>query len=434
MLNRSIPPPTVLTDSIKVPHADLMYLPNGAKLLVVNEGEEDVCRVDLVFNAGSRYQQKNLQARAALTLLPEGTENHTSKQISEYFDFYGSFLNISVDKDFARITLSSLIKHLGSTLEMLSEVVKHPIYPERELQQWCKRGKQELMVELEKTSTLASQAFFRNVFGEQHPYGAFAIPDDYDNVQQQIIQDFHASFIGSNNLSIILSGKVGAAEIDLVVKHFGASKWGANPMEILNGIDKAKPGLSKTFVEKPNAVQTAIRIGRELFNRSHPDYPGMLVLNTILGGYFGSRLMRNIREEKGYTYGINSFIAPFRDSGLFMISTEVGSAYTEQTLKEIYFEVHRLTTEQVSNDELLLVKSYLIGEILRNFNGAFTIADSIISLLYYNELEYSYYDNLLNTIKTITPKKIAEIANKWFQSNVLIECIAGSVKPNKSEF
>ena len=357
MLDRTIAPPTVLTDSITIPRADLTNLPNGVKLLVINEGEEDVCRVDMVFNAGSRYQKKNLQARAALTLLTEGTENHTSKQISEYFDFYGAFLNISVDKDFARITLSSLGKHLGNTLEMLSEVIKQPIYPERELQQWCKRGRQELMVELEKTSTLANQAFFRNVFGEQHPYGVFATPDDYNNVQQQILKDFHTSFIGSNNLTIILSGKVGAPEIDLLIKHFGSSKWGANSIEVLNEIAKSKPDLSKAFVEKPNAVQTAIRIGRELFHRSHPDYPGMLVLNTILGGYFGSRLMRNIREEKGYTYGINSFIAPFRDSGLFMISTEVGAAYTEQTLKEIYYEINRLITEPVSHDELLLVKS-----------------------------------------------------------------------------
>ncbi|HNV80696.1 MAG TPA: pitrilysin family protein [Tenuifilaceae bacterium] len=426
MINRTIPSPVSMPQELHFTKADVHTLSNGIKLLVINKGDEEVCRIDLVFHAGSRYQQVNLQANAALMLMPEGTTNNTSKQISEHFDFYGSFLNIDVDKDYATLSLSSLIKHFPNCIEMLGEIVRTPVYPDKELILWSQRGKHKLLVELEKTSTLAGRAFFGTLFGKTHPYGAMASPDDYDIIAQPQLRSFHSSRIGSNFLIIILSGKIGEHEIALVEKCFGNLTKGNDMSPIPNGIAVDASGRGKVFVEKPNAVQSAIRVGRILFPRTHPDYPAFLILNTILGGYFGSRLMRNIREDKGFTYGINSFLAPFRHSGVFAIATEVGAAYTEPTLKEIYSEMKRLRNEPIADDELLLVKSYLMGEILRNFNGAFPMANSIIKLLYYNELDYSFYDNLFKTIRTITSDRLMEMANKWLIEEEMLECVAGS--------
>lgn len=429
MINRTIPPDIRLTEHIDFPTPQPIVLSNSSKLLIVNEGDVDVCRIDLIFDAGSRYQKQKLEASASISMLPEGTKIRTSQQISEYFDFWGSFINIGVDKDFARITAYSLTKHLQQTLEMLEEIVKQPTFPASELEVWCRRGKQSLTVEMDKTSTLARMEFFKSIYGLEHPYGAFALPTDYDAIQTNKLQDFYSTFLGSSGATIVLSGKISESHIKLVEKYFGNYSWGRSGNREIFEISSEGRSGGNFFVSKPEAVQSAIRVGRELFKRSHPDYPDMMVLNTILGGYFGSRLMKNIREEKGYTYGIGSYVIAFRDSGAFAISTEVGSQYTSQTLDEIAKEIKKLRQELVSNEELSLVRSYLMGEALRSFNGPFATADNIIGLLNFNQLDYNFYNKLFHSIKTITPQRIIELANKWLDDDTLVKCVAGSVNP-----
>lgn len=429
MLNRNIAPATQLTESINIPQAKLSTLTNGSRLLLINEGDVDVCRIDLIFDAGSRYQKNKLEATAALSLLVEGTSKYTSQQISEHFDFYGSFISVNADKDFAKVTAYSLNKHLPKTLGMLEEIVKGPSYPKSELKVWSQRGKQNLTVELDKTSTLSRMEFFKNIFGIDHPYGIFALPNDYDKIDKENLKNFHSSRLGSADATIVLSGKINDEHIKLVHKHFGNSPWGATSLSETKDIEMNAPQSGQYFVSKPNAVQSAIKVGRELFKRSHPDYPDMTIVNTILGGYFGSRLMKNIREDKGYTYGIGSYIATFRDSGFLAISTEVGAQYTQQTLVEIRREIERLKNELVSADELSLVRSYLMGEVLRSFNGPFAVSDNIIGLLNFNDLDYGFFQNVIHSIKSITPKRIMELSNKWLDSDTLVECVAGSENP-----
>ncbi len=282
---------------------------------------------------------------------------------------------------------------------------------------------------MDKTSTLSRIEFFKNIFGSEHPYGNFALPHDYDKIDRENLKNFHALRLGSYGTTIVLSGKVNDEHINLIEKHFGNSTWGSTSINEIQEIEIGYPSSGQFYVSKPNAAQSAIKVGRELFKRSHPDYPDMMVVNTILGGYFGSRLMKNIREEKGYTYGIGSYLATLRDSGFFLIATEVGSDYTKQTLTEIRLEIERLRTEPVSDDELTLVRSYLMGDVLRSFNGPFAVSDNIISLLNFNQLDYDFYQRVIHSIKTITPSRIKELSNKWLDSKTLVECVAGSENP-----
>jgi predicted Zn-dependent peptidase len=241
--------------------------------------------------------------------------------------------------------------------------------------------------------------------------------------------NYHKSHIGSQGATIILSGKLSDVEINAVTKHFGETIWGRSNVNRSNSLSDAELGSKQVFVPKQGALQSAVRMGRELFNRSHPDYPDLTVANTILGGYFGSRLMKNIREEKGYTYGIGSYLLTFRDSGAFVISTEVGAGYTQQTLHEIRNELNRLISEPVPEDELDRVRSYLLGEALRSLNGPFAIADNIMSLHNFNNLDYDFYNRLMTSIRTITPQRIMEVAAKWLSPDLLVECVAGADNP-----
>ncbi|MDX9847157.1 MAG: pitrilysin family protein [Tenuifilaceae bacterium] len=429
MINRTIAPPIHITEGINIPHPSIYNFSNGTTLLVVDSGDVDVCRVDIVFNAGSQYQSKKLVASATMSLMSEGTAKHSSQEISEYFDFWGSFISISADKDFAKATAYSLTKYLPQTLQMLEEVIKSPTFPNAELDVWKRRGKQSLTVELDKPSTLARMEFFKTIYGLNHPYGSYALPNDYELLEQNELAGFHQSTLGSQGATILLSGKISDDQIKLVQKHFGDYGWGTSTQRNTETYVGARATGGNVFVQKDGAVQSAVRVGRVLFNRSHPDYPDLAIVNAILGGYFGSRLMKNIREEKGFTYGIGSYLLTFRDSGALVIATEVGSGYTKQTLQEIKNEIYRLQTEPVQLDELTRVRSYLMGEALRSFNGPFAIADNMLSLLYYNNLDFEFYNRVVDSIKRVSPDRIMELAQKWFNYNDMVECVAGAENP-----
>lgn len=426
-IDRTVQPQRVAVSSIKIPTPDIIDLNNGFKVLVINAGSQDLARVEVIFMAGTRYQPKSLVANAAISLLSEGTTSRTSQQIAEELDFYGSFLEPSFSRDFASVTFYTIGKHFYRSLDVFADIITNPNYPQNELELFCKKGKQSLLVDLEKVSTLSRQRFFSALFGSNHPYGSFAIPNDYDGLTQTDISQFRNRYHKASNGLIVIAGKVDAKQVDFILNGFN------NPIfEQCGEIELGLPSFTTTdyrvFSYKKDAVQAALRIGRVLPKRNHPDMPGLVVLNTILGGYFGSRLMRNIREEKGYTYGISSFIIPMAELSVLVVSTEVGSAFAENTVDEVFKEMLKLQSEPVSNDELELVRGYMTGQILRTFDGPFAIADSLASLFQFNNLDFGYIDNLIKTINEITPSQLLELAKKYLDVESMVVSIAGSQK------
>ncbi|HRR12096.1 MAG TPA: pitrilysin family protein, partial [Tenuifilum sp.] len=351
--------------------------------------------------------------------------SRTSQQIAEELDFYGSFLEPSFSRDFASVTFYTIGKHFYRSLDVLADILTNPTYPQHELELFCKKGKQSLLVDLEKVSTLSRQRFFSALFGSNHPYGSFATPNDYDVLSQTDLVQFRNRYHKASNGLIVIAGKVDAKQVDFLVNGFN------NPIfEQCDDIELGLPSFTTTdyrvFSYKKDAVQAALRIGRVLPKRNHPDMPGLVVLNTILGGYFGSRLMRNIREDKGFTYGISSFIIPMAELSALVVSTEVGSAFTEKTVDEVFKEMIKLQTEPVSNDELELVRGYMTGQVLRTFDGPFAIADSLASLFQYNNLDFEYINNLIRTINEITPTQLLGLAKKYLDVDRMVVSIAGS--------
>jgi len=424
-IDRTVQPQRVAVSQIKIPTPEIIDLDNGFKALAINAGSQDLARVEIIFRAGTRYQHKSLVANAAISLLSEGTTSRTSQQIAEELDFYGSFLEPSFSRDFASVTFYTIGKHFYRSLDVLADILTNPTYPQHELELFCKKGKQSLLVDLEKVSTLSRQRFFSALFGSNHPYGSFATPNDYDVLSQTVLVQFRNRYHKASNGLIVIAGKVDAKQVDFLVNGFN------NPIfEQCDDIELGLPSFTTTdyrvFSYKKDAVQAALRIGRVLPKRNHPDMPGLVVLNTILGGYFGSRLMRNIREDKGFTYGISSFIIPMAELSALVVSTEVGSAFTEKTVDEVFKEMIKLQTEPVSNDELELVRGYMTGQVLRTFDGPFAIADSLASLFQYNNLDFEYINNLIRTINEITPTQLLGLAKKYLDVDRMVVSIAGS--------
>ncbi len=430
MLDRTKAPEKKTTGKITIPQAQQIRLANGTQLIVVNAGTQDVAKIEIIFDAGTRYQNQSLSARGAISLLSEGTKTRTSQQIAEQFDFYGSFPEHSFDRDFASLTLYSTNKFLKQSLGVLGDMIYNPIYPEHELDIFKKKGKQALIVELEKVVTVARQNFFSTLFSNKHPYGAYATPDDFDLLQRNFIADFHDNYHSSSNCLIILSGKISDKEIKVVEEILGRTSYGKRPENSKQILTPTLQTPQKVFSYKNDVLQSAIRVGKQMIKRNHIDFPKFMVLNTILGGYFGSRLMRNIREEKGYTYGISSTILPFKETSVFVIGTEVGANFTKDTLSEIYKEIDLLCTQKVPDAELDLVKSHLIGEVLRTFDGPFAIADSIASLYEYNDLDFSYFERTIDTINSVSSTELLDVANKYLGQKDFIESVAGKLETN----
>ncbi|HRX31433.1 MAG TPA: pitrilysin family protein [Tenuifilaceae bacterium] len=426
-LNRKIQPPQKAIDSVEIPNPLMENLPNGLKIAFLNSGDQDIVKLELIFRAGTRYQQKPIVAKASISQLIEGTASKSSKDISEFLDFTGSFIEFSNDRDFASVSTLTTNKHLKPILELLVEMLEQPTFPQSELDVYKKRGKQNLLVELEKVSTVARMNFFKKMFGENHPYGTYAIPSDYDLLNRDDIYSFHKAFHDISNAFLVVTGKLSDTEIDAIKNAFAQisskHKVALSPINIANN----KQSDKRIFSLKKDATQTAIRMGMPTIKRNHPDFIGLSVLNTILGGYFGSRLMQNIREEKGYTYGIYSTILPFEEVTVFLIASEVGKNFANQTITEIYNEIEKLKTSAITDNELNLVKNYLLGEILRTFDGPLALADSLSSLYQYNNFEIEFFEKTINTVNTITPKILQDIANKYLNTDNIVESIAGII-------
>lgn len=398
---------------------------NGVPVYYINAGSQDVLKVELIFKAGFVQQQQALIAATTSNLLDEGTVNRTAVQIADGVDYYGAFLETSVAHETATVSLFTLKKHLNKLLPVLEDVIKNAIFPEEELELNLQNKKQKYLVNKQKVSAQARKKFSEMLFGSTHPFGYYIKEEDFDKVKKPLLEEFYKKYYHSGNVMILISGKVDEAVLKEVNKVFGKNVWKEKENRfVLPKYIFSAPEEKRITIEKSDALQSAIRIGRLLVNKKHPDYFALQVLNTVLGGYFGSRLMSNIREDKGYTYGIGSGIVSFQSAGYFFISTEVGVDVCSAAVDEIYKEIKRLREERISESELQLVRNYMLGTFLSSIDGPFALADRFKGIEFYG-LDYSYYDNYIQTIKTVSSSALMDLANNYLQEKDLLELVVG---------
>jgi zinc protease len=424
-LDRTTQPEIKTIDKVALLKPTLHTLDNDVPLYTFNAGTQDVARIECVFNAGTWYQEKKLTAYSAVKMLKEGTKGHSASEIAEIFDSCGAYIGTEAEKDYTYVSLYSLNKHLDTLLPVLAAMLREPVFPQHELSVLLANAKQEQMVSMERVSYLARIKFAEQLFGKQHPYGQSAALEDYDCVIREDIAAYHQRFYHPGNLRIILSGKIDDSTITLINKYLGDKTWAQGEKAVIIPTEIPANKEKKILIKKENVLQSGIRIGKVVFNKSDADYFGLSILNTVLGGYFGSRLMTNIREDKGYTYGINAGILSLRNSGFMYIASEVGADVREAAISEVYKEMELLRNELVAEDELSLVKNYLTGSFLRSIDGPFALADRFIGTLDYGIDFNEYYDRYLQTIKDITPQYLQELANKYFEKDSFFETIAG---------
>lgn len=421
---KRIQPPVYPVGEMIIPEVSSYKLDNEVPVYLIESGTEEVVRIEFTFHAGQIKDQIPLLSTTCNAMLSEGSKNYTSEELHKQLDYYGAFLHMSVEKDRAGIVMFSLNKHIDKIIELSHEILIRPVFPEPELNALLKKRLQWFRINKEKVQNLANDQFFESIFGKLHPYGRQVVENDFSAITVASLADFHSKYYTPDKMAIIMSGKIPEQSIALINKHFGNLSTG----EIFNDIKPGKPmGLEtkKNLVKKPGSVQSAVRIGSATINKRHPDYLSLKVLDSVLGGYFGSRLMRNIREEKGYTYGIRSSVTSLELSGYKVISTEVGSKNCRNAINEIYKEIQLLQKEFVEEEELKVVRNYMAGELLRMFDGPFSTAETFKSAWEFG-LDNNYFIRFAEKIKTITPDEIKSMALTYYSVDELYEVIAGS--------
>ncbi|MCY7358486.1 MAG: insulinase family protein [Rudanella sp.] len=423
-LDRSQSPPFQAITEVRLPAMQSAMLANGLPIHWIGVPQQPVMRIECIFNAGVWYENGQPGAAFfAMKMLAEGTTQRSSAQISEYIDRYGAFLELNSGPDRASLVIYCLTRHLPSVLPLLKELLTESTFPQKELDDLRNITLQNLRVNAEKNAYVAGVLFRQNLFGKEHPYGRSQQPELVEQITRQTVVDYFDKAIRNRPFQILLAGQVGELEIGLIDKYLGALTI-LEPV-VNNGISfSAALPESVILAEKTESLQSSIRIGRRLFTRHHPDFFPMLLTNEVLGGYFGSRLMRNIREEKGFTYGISSNMVSFRNDGYFLIGTDVKKEFTQQTLDEIRKEIHILQTQPVPADELETVRNFMAGEFVGSLNTPFEIADRYKTILL-DGLPADFLTIYVANLRAVSSEAIQQMAKTYLSDELLSEVVVG---------
>jgi zinc protease len=397
-------------------------LDNGVPVYSINAGSQEVTMIELVFYAGNSYEDQNILAGTANHLLKNGTSKRTAFEINDHFEYYGAYLNRNCYNETANITLHCLNKHLENVLPVVEELITDAVFPEEELAIYKQNQIQRLKVSLQKCDFVANRFIDEYLYGFNHPYGRYTSINEFNALEREKIVDFYNHYYRNGKCLIFVAGKLPDNIFQLLNKVFGHLPL--NKFDVADKSFEVTPATEKKYriINDEKGVQGAIRIARPFPNRHHPDFIKSQVLNNLFGGFFGSRLMGNIREDKGYTYGIHSYFQNHVQQSAWMVSTEAGRDVCEATVKEVYNEMQELREELVDEDELSLVRNYMMGSILGDLDGPFQIIARWKNYIL-NGLTEDYFYTSINTIKSITAEEIKELAEKYLKPEDFYELV-----------
>jgi len=407
MPNRTIQPELVAIDAIDFIAPKKYDLSSSVPLYHMKEVPSETSRFDLYFDAGNCRGEKGIPGFTNGLLL-SGTPSKSSVDIQEEINSLGGFMETGVSVENATVSIYCLRENLEKILITITDAIQHVDFNEDEIKELCADRKQKWRIDQEKVATKAREEFRAKLFASNAQYATNLTEEDFDNVNQADLKAFHAQHYLKGLTKVVIVGNFEEEKIMKFAEYFQpflADEIGEFDANIEN-----ECGVQT--IEKPGALQTAIRAGRMLFNKNHPDYLDFLFVNTILGDYFGSRLMTNIREDKGYTYGIGSMIAELDGTGYFLMATEVGKQVRDETLNEIQHELARLQTELVPENEMQLVRNYMLGQLLKSADGAYAMTDLFLSAEVHGK-SLEFYNEAIQAIHAITPERVQELAKKY---------------------
>lgn len=405
---------------ISLPAFEVYKLTNGVEVYALNQGSQEIIKFDIVFRGGRLLEHKKLVSKFTASLLREGCPSMGSVELANFFDFHGAALRVASNLDFVYLSLSCLSKHFETLLPLLAELLLEPTFEQKELDKLKKSTSQKLIQDLSKNDLVSYRVFTEALFGKDHPYGYNSTHEDIAAIQKEDLIQYHKNAFGLGNAFMVLGGRFSESIITKIDQYLGAFA-SISPLPQYE-VPINSLSLEPITVYTKNEFQASIKIGKRLFNRQDVDYPVFFFLNTLFGGYFGSRLMASIREKHGYTYNVFSVYDHLIYDGYFYIGTEVGLEYLEPTLKEIEKQIDLICSQKPKPSEMKMVKNYLVGNFLNLIDGPLNSASLIKSLVLDHTLD-GHFERFIDQILTISAQDVLNCAQKYLDKETFMTTI-----------
>lgn len=428
--DRSKPPELGPPPKVSLPPITTRQLPNGLKLMVVEQHELPLADFVLLVGSGSTADPASKPGIANLlsAMLREGTTTRKSLEIADQIAFLGIRLSPTSSWESSTLSLHTPTAQLDSALALFADVALHPSFPANEFERVRKTQLTELLQLRDQGAAIASIAFPAIIYGSAHPYGAPAQGTEASvkALTTGDLQSYYQANFRPNNATLIVVGDVTPAQVEQKINALFGS-WQRADIPQINYSEPPKSGATTIYlIDKPGAAQSSFRIGEVGVPRSTQDYFALTVMNTILGGSFTSRLNQNLRETRGYTYGAGSRFDMRRAAGPFLASAEIVTAKSDSALLEFMKELNGIR-QVVPPAELSRAKRYLQLQLPGNFETTQQIAAALVPVALYG-LPLDYYDNYVQNIEGVTQADVARVAQQYINPGSLAIVIVGDRK------
>ncbi len=420
MLDRTTPPAAKRISSINFAKAESISLSNGTPVHIIHAGQHDIVRLEIIMKSGRWFETDKGSAYFTSQMLLEGTSGKSSKELADIFEFHGAHVSMNSGIDYNTFVVYTLSSKLGEIIDVVGQCISDPVFPDQELNILKDIQRQQLRINNEKNNFVAGKEIRKLLYGNTHPYGrSLEIEDMDDGLSTDLLRQYYRERL-LKDAEIIISGKV----TDELLKSLEV----LNFLTVGNGkiLEHSFGDISRSeaTIEKPESLQSSIRLGRRIIHKTHGDYIGLVILNELFGGFFGSRLMKNIREEKGYTYGVHSSIISNIYDNFWVIGTDVKKEFVKDTIEQIYLEMDRLGSDLISQEELELVQNYMLGHFVSSLETSFALADKFKNIHFFGQ-DYSFYDQYVDTINSITPEHLIVLASTYLKPAAFKKAVVG---------
>jgi zinc protease len=411
---RRQPPAPLAPRPLNLPAAEETVLPNGLRVVVVEESRLPLVSLRLAFRSGDSSDPADLPGLTDILadMLAEGTETRDSRRIAEEVARYGATLNAGASSDSTTVAASTLSAYTGEVFELLADVALRPTFPEHELALAKANAQQNLIAQRAQPSFLATEALARALFG-RHPYAVVSpTAESIDAMTRERLLAFHREKFTPAGALLLAVGDVRRDEVVARAEElFGA--WPARPAAETSFPDPPERTERVAYiVDRPGSAQANLVVANLAIRRTHPDYFPLLVMHTILGATASARLFMNLREEKGYTYGAYTQLDARRHAGSFRATAEVRTPVAGASLKEIFYEFDRIRSEDVSEKELADAKAYLTGIFPIRLETQEGLVDQLVQIRMH-ELPEDYLHTYRDRVNRVTREEVRRAANLY---------------------
>ncbi|MFW6019172.1 MAG: M16 family metallopeptidase [Bacteroidales bacterium] len=424
-IDRSIAPEIHQVRRVKPLEFDMFKMYRNTPVYYNQGRESNLFKLVVRINGGIAAEDKPIQAQMAAKMLLQGTKDKSSDQIAQIIDFYGASLNPVVEHDFISIKLTGLKKDFQPLVKLVGEILHNSVFPEKEFKHQINKLRSQFKTNIQKRAYEVQNEMKPLLFGGNHPYGHKTDINVFYQLTLEDVLAYYHKVISKGYMRIFVSG-IAPKEVENTLKQITDPLKGEGVHHFVQSVIPENQ-RKRLHIHHKNAVQSAVRLGWKTGNRNYPDFIELKILNTLLGGYFGSRLMKNLREEKGFTYGVGSAIVSTQQTGIWLVATEVGAEYTRQSIEEIYNEIELLKNSAVGNEELNLIRNYLPGKIIRSLEKDFDKLESFVELSDH-ELPADYYSLFIEKIRNIDSDRIKELATKYLLFDNICEVVSGKTE------